>query len=673
MKKYGIERKSLLVTLIPVLVMVVLMKSHDIYTRYAAMDQAMVERSTLLARQLASSSDYAVFSGNIPLLKREIDSVFIRQDVVGVTVLDENHNLLTSEKRPSAQADMLGKVGPDTPLYQDNANLLLYEPIMATQIDLGDTEFDRSNARSAIPAKPLGAVIMQISKHNLNQQKKEVLLFGGLATLLIMAVTFLVAIWAARKIAFPIMDMTRAVGEIGTGALDTRVPSVSGIQELNELAAGINQMAERLKLDRETLENRIAQATMELRMKKDEAENSSRDKSRFLAAASHDLRQPIHALGLFIGQLRGKVDTPEQIRIVAQIEESAEAFSNLLNGLLDISRLDAGVVLPQIRAFPISMLLDRMAQEYEPVAREMDLQLKVKSAKDAVLSDPVLLERILGNLLNNALRYTPRHGSVLVTSHRRGDNLRIDIRDNGIGILKADQKDIFREFFQLANSERDRDKGLGLGLAIVERLSTLLGHHISLRSAPGLGSVFSVDVPLSSTSTDAENLLQNPFAEDFHDHVEAATDYLGGARVLLVDDDQLVRASTAGLLKEWGCEVFAAVTLQDARDRFTGQDFDLLVCDYRLPDGTGLEVIDWLKSSSKRNVPAILVSGDTTQEVLQKVYEYQCQLLHKPVRPAKLRSLALFLLAERNVLSAEAGEKKSGDDSKKTEDFSGSS
>jgi two-component system, sensor histidine kinase len=660
MKSYGIERQTLLVSLIPVLVMAVLMKSHDIYTRFGDMDKAMIERSKLLALQLASSCEYAVLSGNISLLKKEVDSAFIRQDVVGVAVLDESRQLLAGGGRAAVNADLLKKIGPEIPLYQDDDMLLLYEPIIATPIDLDEADFDRASMSFTPAAKPLGAVVIQISKLHLSNQKKEVLLFSSLATLLILAVTFLVALWAARRITFPIMDMTRAVGDIGSGALDTRVPSRSGIYELNDLAAGINQMAERLKLDRETLENRIAEATTELRIKKEEAENASRDKSRFLAAASHDLRQPIHALGLFIGQLRNKVTTPEQIRIVAQIEESADAFLDLLSGLLDISKLDAGIVLPQLRPFHISMLLNRIAQEYDPVARDKDIQFRVRSTSAEVLSDPMLLERILFNLLSNALRYTPQHGRVLVVCRRRGDNLRIEVRDNGIGIPQADQKDIFREFVQLSNAERDRGKGLGLGLAIVERLSRLLYHPISLRSMPGKGSVFAVDVPLKTAVADSADRLQenSPIVEQRDSHGEIAPANLEGTSVLLVDDDELVRTSTAGMLREWGCEVLAAASLQEAREHYSGQEFDLLICDYRLPDGTGLEVIDWIESACKRHVPAILISGDTALEVLQKVSANECHLLHKPVRPAKLRSLALFLLAERDALPGEVDEKK---------------
>ncbi len=658
MRNSGLERHTLLVTLIPVLVMVVLLKSHDIYTRFDDMDKATIERSKLLARQLASSSEYAVFSGNIPLLQREIDSVFIRQEVVGMAVLGQNHELLAERERPASHADMLSKVGPATPMYQDHDILLLYEPIVATQIDLDEADFERGGVPSAATAKALGAVIIQVSKRDLNRQKNEVLRFSSLAALLILAVTFLVALWAARRIAFPIMYMTRAVGDIGEGALDTRVASNSGIHELNQLAAGINQMAERLQLDRETLENLVAEATSELRMKKDEAENASRDKSRFLAAASHDLRQPIHALGLFIGQLRGKVNTPEQMRIVALIEESADAFLNLLSGLLDISKLDAGVVLPQVHTFPIRMLLNQMAQQYDPVARDKDIQLRVRSTGAEVLSDPMLLERILFNLLGNALRYTPRHGSVLVACRKRGDNLRIEVRDNGIGIPVSKQKDIFREFFQLANAERDRGKGLGLGLAIVERLSRLLGHHLSLRSVPGKGSVFAVEVPLQATVTDLadQSLEHAPLNEVRDGPGETAPAGLEGTSVLLVDDDELVRTSTAGMLRQWGCEVLATASLQGARDRYAGQNFDLLVCDYHLPDSTGLQVIAWAENVCKRHVPAILISGDTSPEVLHKVSESGCHLLHKPVRPAKLRSLALFLLAEKHLPSGEANE-----------------
>lgn len=643
MRHRGIERQTLLVALIPILVMAVLMENHFIYARFSDLDGALLERSQLLARQLASSSEYAVFSGNTALLQQEVDATMAQQDVEGVTVLDASSAVLAAKRRGPSVPGAAAKVGPARPVYQDDAMLVLYQPIVATQVKLDDLGSE-SGAASG-PPKPLGAVIVEIGKQRLGRQKNEMLVFNLLATLFVLMLTLAVALWSARRITGPILAMSSAIRRIGQGELDTRLPPQSRVHELDELAAGINQMAQQLQQDRTNLQARVDEATRELRQKKEEAENASRDKTRFLAAASHDLRQPMHALGLFVGQLRSKVATPEQIGIVKQIEASAEAMADLLDELLDISKLDAGVVVPRVLAFPIGPLLGRMAQDYAPVAAKKGIRLRVRPCDAVVASDPVLLERILSNLLNNALNYTPPQGGVLVACRRSGQRVRIEVRDSGIGIPPEEQKNIFREFFQVENAARDRSRGLGLGLAIVERLSRLLDHPVSLRSAAGRGSTFAVEVPLHAWAADEDDARRPPgVAEPVSSYGVQADSRLNGARVLLVEDDALVRASTEGMLASWGCTVQVAVSRREGAERCAEGTFDLLVCDYRLPDGSGLDMIAEAEALCRRRVPAILISGDTGPEVLQRVAAGGHRLLHKPVRPAKLRSLMLFLL-----------------------------
>jgi CheY-like chemotaxis protein/anti-sigma regulatory factor (Ser/Thr protein kinase) len=260
-----------------------------------------------------------------------------------------------------------------------------------------------------------------------------------------------------------------------------------------------------------------------------------------------------------------------------------------------------------------------------------------------VLSDPVLLERILLNLLSNAIRYTPPNGTVFLACRRCGDSLRIEIRDNGIGIPVDEQQNVFREFVQLANSARDRSKGLGLGLAIVDRLARLLHHTLSLRSGPNRGSTFAVTVP---RVFGVEELLAEPGNVPMSSMPKS--DRLENLRVLVVDDDMLVRTSTAGILESWGCHVSVGEGLEDVWNEYSESHFDLVICDYRLPDGNGLQLADRINKHCEVPPAFILISGDTSPEILQAVIERDHHLLHKPVRPAKLRSLMLFMLKKRD-------------------------
>jgi CheY-like chemotaxis protein len=353
----------------------------------------------------------------------------------------------------------------------------------------------------------------------------------------------------------------------------------------------------------------------------------------------------MHALGLFIGELQAVVSTQEQRKVVLKIEESVHAMTGLLNSLLDISRLDAGVIVPQPVDFNIETILNRVEQNYRSVANSKSLSFRITHNQSLIHSDPILLERIIVNLVSNALRYTPVKGSVMVVCRKRKENLLIEIRDNGIGIPPEEQKNIFHEFVQLANKERDRSMGLGLGLAIVERLSRLMDHPISLRSASGRGSVFTVVVPLATnqiqttlSAIETETAIENP-------DVASASEISAG-QILVVDDDPLVRSGTEGILSAWGYQVSVASCLDEIRSKFPGKEFDLVLCDYRLPDGTGLEVGGYISQSGQSMPPCILVSGDTSPDILQSVTESGFHFLSKPVRPAKLRSLIQFLLED---------------------------
>ncbi len=398
----------------------------------------------------------------------------------------------------------------------------------------------------------------------------------------------------------------------------------------------------RLKQLNEQLEMRIEAATRELRIKRDDAVNASYDKTRFLATASHDLRQPMHALGLFVGELQSKLTTKEQSKIVGKIEESVDALSKLLDALLDISKLDAGVVVVNIKVFSIEELLARLASDYAPMARSKGIDFRLVSCSRYVSSDPVLLERILINLVTNAIRYTPAGGRVHVGCRIRGDRLRIEVRDNGIGIQAKDQSRIFREFIQLANPERDRGKGLGLGLAIVERTAKLLKHHISLNSEPNKGSTFAVYVPRVSVAA-SEKVLASSSAKD-ESAAYLRSGKLENLRVLVIDDDALVRRSTQGILETWGCGVSSVSSFSEFKEIQNKADFNLVICDYRLPDGDGVEIKGWIEAHFKIQPIFILITGDISPEILQGVREKEINVLHKPVRPAKLRSLIQYLL-----------------------------
>ncbi|MBU1776791.1 MAG: HAMP domain-containing protein, partial [Gammaproteobacteria bacterium] len=430
MKQHGIERQTLAVAIIPILVLALLLESFFTYTRFADLDRALFERGKLILRQLASSSEYPVFSGNQGLLQQQVDIAFSQQDVNSIIVLSADMKYLAgaggarrSFKRETIEARLSHASDFDT--LQENRNALwLYQPIVATQIELDELSGEKPVTGGS---KPLGSVIVEIGKDRVNQQKVEMLGFNLVLLLAVLLSTMMIAMRMARRITQPVLEMKNAIRRIGEGRLDTHIGE-SRVMELDVLAAGINDMAAQLLRDRNTLQQRIDDATQELRRKKEEAEKANFDKSRFLAAASHDLRQPMHALGLFIGELHSRLETPEQRKIAEKVEESVEAMSSLLDALLDISKLDAGVVIPQVREVHLDTMMRRLAQDFAPLAKRKHITLRFHCLNAMALSDPVLLERILLNLLGNAIRYTPQNGTVLMACRRRGENLRIEVR-----------------------------------------------------------------------------------------------------------------------------------------------------------------------------------------------------------------------------------------------------
>jgi signal transduction histidine kinase/CheY-like chemotaxis protein len=377
---------------------------------------------------------------------------------------------------------------------------------------------------------------------------------------------------------------------------------------------------------------------MELAERNREVERANLAKSRFLAVASHDLRQPLHALNLFAAQLRDQTDPADRARLVARIDAAIESMNELFNALLDISKLDAGVLAPDITEFPAGHLLDRIETTFAAAAREKGLRLRVLPSRAWIRTDAILLERILLNLVSNAVRYTSR-GGIIVGCRRRGDSVRIEVWDSGIGVAADQQRSIFGEFYQAGAAASGRRGGLGLGLSIVDGLCRLLGHPIDLASRPGKGSRFAVSVPWVPA------LSQAPTAPPAA--LDAIVSPARGKLIVVVDDDALVLDGMRGLLQGWGSRVVAADSGGQALAALAACDGrpDLVISDYFLANGTtGIEVIDQLRAASGEAVPAFLITGDTTSERMREANASNLPLLHKPVSPMALRSMVNQLL-----------------------------
>lgn len=392
-----------------------------------------------------------------------------------------------------------------------------------------------------------------------------------------------------------------------------------------------------------------------LAIEKEAAERSNLAKSQFLASASHDLRQPVHALSLYVGVLREQQLNAKSRQLVDHIGRATAAMGSLFDGLLNISRLDAGVIKPRRRHFPIDSLLDQIQREYAPQAAARRLILRLRCAgAPVVYSDPVLLDRILRNLVDNAIRHT-RQGGVLIACRQRGTKLRVQVWDTGVGIAPQEHESIFLEFRQLSNPERDRNKGLGLGLAIVRRTADLLGHPLELRSRPGRGSVFAITLPLGEVEsetgfeTGSDTPLSSPADVDPDTDDDADKQRSQGHLIFIVEDDADNLHGLRLLLETWGYRVMVGSSgdeiLQAVLD--ATEKPALILCDFRLRDHeTGIEVIDRLHEEyADDTIPAMLISGDTDPSRLIEASARAWPLLHKPVDSVHLRQVIAQLLS----------------------------
>ena len=380
----------------------------------------------------------------------------------------------------------------------------------------------------------------------------------------------------------------------------------------------------------------------ELTEQKETAIKANLAKTRFLASASHDLRQPMHTIGLLVALLRNRGGPPEQNNIIEKIHSATQAMENLFTGLLDISKLDAGMVKANVEDFAIADVLASAQVHFAPQAEENGLVLRVVPCSASVKSDAVILERIIANLVANAVRYT-KTGRILLGCRRRANTIDIQVWDTGIGIAPQRQVEIFQEFFQLDNPERDRTKGLGLGLSIVKRSADLLGHAIAVHSVPGKGSRFSISVHRGGKVINTE-VAQSA------DQKESKQVALFNLFIVVIDDEHDIRFAMQSILEQWGCHVLSAGSTQEAIRELRNhlRTPDLLISDYRLRDNhNGIHAVQAIRAAlEEEELPAIIITGDIAASELRQVTQMGLPMAHKPISAEQLQQLIITTVSQ---------------------------
>ncbi len=598
-------------------------------------EQALQTRGRDIARHLAAAAEYDYLLGNIVALKRLLDYTAARPEVLTIGIMEAGGawHVVTGH------ALLLMPIAWQEGIHEQalGANRVFLHPMGVAD------PADSDPYLAALPhRKTAGQVVVVLNTASLEQTRADVLAGAGVLVAVFLPLVGAVAWRMSHGLSHRLRALSQAVERIADGQLSVRVTAASS-GELGLLEQNINRMASALQEGREGLERRIREATAELTAQKQAAEAAVQVKSRFLAAASHDLRQPLHALTLLVAALKERLSsgqTQDTQQLVGHIETSALAMQELLNALLDLSRLDAGVVVAHPECFALMRVLHNIQRQFAPLAAEKGLTLQVRSTQAWSYTDPVLVERILINLVANAIRYT-ESGWVSIGARQEGDGLRLEVWDTGPGIPQAYQDKIFEEYFQLVNPERSRDKGMGLGLAIVARLARLLGTPVNVYSEPGKGSCFSFRLPACQPENRLEDTAVAP---------GSAETQLRHALVACIDDDLGILEAMVELLAGWGMEVAAGPDVAQVQADLMqlGRSPDVIVSDFRLAGGcSGVEAIASLRQAFGAQIPALLITGDTAAETIQAIDASGLAVLHKPLRPAKLRAMLSYLLAGR--------------------------
>ncbi|WP_324817285.1 ATP-binding protein [Variovorax sp.] len=600
------------------------------HARLEALEHSFDAEGQAIARQVAALTDLSLYAGDQAAVQAVANSALRGGQATRVEI--------------SNNAGLFVSAGPAVGNLE---KLRVYTAPVRLRESPGASPFGppAPGATAAAPpgpgAAPIGLVQAFRDTTAYSRERYRSLLAGVGIALIALLVAWASVRHMARSVTRPLRRISQTVAALEGGHFDTRcdveaAPARGAAEaarphELASLAHDVNRLAERLAHNHQVSEERVREATSVALQRMAEAEQAALSRARFLAAASHDLRQPLHAMGLFIdGLLPGASDA--QRPAVLRLQEGTQFMTLLLDDLLEISRLDAQVLTPKMAPVALDTLFEQLAAQHAAQAAQSQVRMVFKPQGRLVHSDAAMLLRIVGNLIGNAIRHAPPEGTVLVAARRgtRPGTTRIEVRDNGIGIAPIHQQRIFEEFYQVANTERDRRQGFGLGLAICARLAALMGSRIELRSALLEGSTFSLTLAQARQAPAPRPSAAPPAGAP-----------LAGLRCLVVDDDDAILHATHELLRQWACVPVCTRTVADAIALMSEPDaqFDVVLCDLQLAGhDDGLAVID----SARKLQPdalAVLVSGATGPESLKRLRAHDASLLTKPVAPAKLRAL----------------------------------
>lgn len=610
-----IRKRAYLLGLLPALTVAVVLGVYLGVTRLADLEDEIQSRGQALTKHLAITAEYGVVSGNRMDLQNLLNQVRTEPDVAQIEIR-------------SLAGSLLARIGTTM------GEQLHFTALVVPRFLRGgsDPYLPEAPGEPANASMPIATVHLGMSRARFIEARNRMLFTSVGIVLLGLVFAALLARGLALTGIRPIMELIAAARRMALGDLGVEVPATAK-SELQDLQLGFNHMSAALRAYRNDMQQQVDAATAELAAQKSAAEMANAAKSHFLAAASHDLRQPMHAIGLYVEAMKPLLRGRQAAVTLEKLAASVNALEGLFNAILDVSKLDAGAVQPQWQTLPLREFLQELGASLYMDAAHKGLTLRVRACAGNIQSDPQLLERILRNLVSNALRYTDQ-GGILISARRHRDKVILQVRDTGEGISAADLPRIFDEFYQVHNPARDRSQGLGLGLSIVRRLALLLEYPLSVQSKPLQGTVFTLIVPLCEPPP-VDPTRQKP-AVDFS-RMEGC--------IAVVDDDAQVLDALRILLLSWGLDVTAAVSGDDLCTKLDTAP-DVLLTDWRLAQGeTGRQVVEKLRARfPAASISVLVITGDISVDNVEITRLSALPALHKPVKPARLRAFLAQML-----------------------------
>lgn len=616
----------IIVAVLPATFIAIVLAAYFLLSRYADAEKELIDRGHSLIKLLTPATEYGVFAGNREELLQHAATLARAPDIKAIVIYGPGGTPLAQVGTLSLALDPQHLEDGWSGHSENGEMQIFHAKIWRPTLTVNDPLTWAGSLTHK--AESIGSITLEMSRAGILARKQEMLTITLLATIAALALAALMALRLSRDVSAPIVDLQRVVESIRRGHLAARVPHHPA-RTLYTLEDGINEMAAALQAGRDQLENRIAKATAELQKKKDEAEHASIAKSRFLAATSHDLRQPLHALVLFSAELVSKADSPSSRRLAGQISAAIGLLGELLDGLLDFSRVDLGATQPELQPIALNELLERVVATHASSAQAKGLRLRSHPTTFHVMSDPLLLYRMVSNLVANAVRYTEQ-GGILIGVRRTADKVRIEVWDTGIGIAEEHQSLVFREFFQAANPERDPNKGLGLGLSLVERLAQLLDHPVSMRSTPARGSMFGITLPRCAGDSLARCSGHSADPGSMNAHL------------LVFGSNDVSTCNLHRLLSAWGCRVKIAKPT-DCMEALLDIPPDLILCE----EPALQQALPFVRSMAASGLrPTVILIGESTSSISPELHGAHVMRLSAPPQPAKLRALLHHFLHE---------------------------